>query len=166
MERYIVMSKLRKHIFPDQWVKCIQPSFPGLHSLLLSMMSNNPSDRPTSQVVAERIQSILGGLTASSLDQKHQYEGATLLRVEARPREDVLRHTIQLLKEAAAPADVDIKQYGLKGGTNEAIMEFAIGLSGKGDSDNASSSVDILVTRMSCCPEIILIRQVSATKYN
>eukprot|EP00980_Cylindrotheca_fusiformis_P020087 scaffold7161_cov133-Cylindrotheca_fusiformis.AAC.10 len=165
MERYIVMSKLRKHIFPDQWVASIKPTFPGLHSLLLSMISHNPADRPTAQVVAERIQSILSGLTVSSLDQKHQYEGATLLRIEAKPREDVLRHTIQLLKEAAEPASVDIIQYGLRGGTNEAIMEFAIGLSGK-DTDSASSLVDILLARMSDCPEIVLIRQVSATKYN
>lgn len=158
------MSKLRKHIFPDEWVLNIKPAFPGLHTLLLSMISNCPSDRPTAHIVAERIESILGGLTVSSLDQKHQYEGATLLRIEARPREDVLRHTIQLLKEAAEPADVDIIQYGLRGGTNEAIMEFAIGLSGK-DSSNGSSLVDVLLARMTCCPEIILIRQVSATKY-
>jgi hypothetical protein len=161
------MNNLRNHIFPDQWLATIKPVFPSLHTLLLSMLSKNPADRPTAHVVAEGIQSILERLTISSLDPKHQHEeGAILLRVEAKPRDDVLRHTIQLLKDAAVPAHVDIKQYGLKGGTNEAIMEFAIGLSCQEKGKDVSSLVESVVTRMSECPEILLIRQVSATKYD
>lgn len=165
MERYIVMNKLRNQCFPDQWNAFMKPAFPGLHSLLVSMISSNPRDRPTARVVVERIQSILSGLTISSLDKKHQHEGAILLRIEAQPREDVLRHTIELLKESARPTGVDVLQYGLRGGTNEAVMEFAISLVG-GTSEDTSSMVKILVNRMQEYPEILLIRQVSATKYN
>jgi len=165
MERYIVMNKLRNQCFPDQWSTCMKPAFPGLHKLLVSMISNNPRDRPTAHVVVERIQSILSGLTISSLDKKHQHEGAILLRIEAQPREDVLRHTIELLQESARPTDVDVLQYGLRGGTNEAVMEFAISLGG-GTTQDTSSMVEILVNRMKEYPEILLIRQVSATKYN
>lgn len=165
MERYIVMNKLRNQCFPDQWNNSMKPAFPGLHSLLVSMISSNPRDRPTARVVVERIQSILSGLTISSLDKKHQHEGAILLRVEAQPREDVLRHTIELLKESAKPTDVDVLQYGLRGGTNEAVMEFAIRLVG-GNSQDTSSMVKVLVNRMKEYREILLIRQVSATKYN
>ncbi|KAL3927285.1 MAG: hypothetical protein SGBAC_013147, partial [Bacillariaceae sp.] len=165
MERYIVMNKLRNHCFPDQWNICMKPLFPGLHSLLVSMISNIPRDRPSAHIVVERIQSILSGLTISSLDKRHQHEGAILLRIEAQPREDVLRHTIELLKESARPTDVDVLQYGLRGGTNEAVMEFAISLGG-GIAEETSSMVEILVNRMKEFPEILLIRQVSATKYN
>ena len=156
------MNKLRNHCFPDQWNTTMKPAFPGLHSLLVSMISSNPRDRPTARVVVERIQSILSGLTISSLDKKHQHEGAILLRIEAQPREDVLRHTIELLKESARPTEVDVLQYGLRGGTNEAVMEFAINLVGSTSQD----MVNTVVNRMKEYPKILLIRQVSATKYN
>ena len=164
MERYIVMNKLRNHIFPDHWLAKVKPAFPSLHTLLLSMLSNSPSERPTAHVVAQSIEAILEKMTISSLDQKHQREGSILLRVEAKPRDDVLRHTIELLKEAAAPTHIDILQYGLRGGTTEAIMEFALGLDKKEDEVVSDVSSDTLVSklvhRMSECSEIILIRQI------
>jgi hypothetical protein len=171
MERMIELSKLRNHVIPDQWLTSVKPAFPILHTVLLSMISNNPADRPTADTVARSIQSILEGFTITSLD-KHHHEGSILLRVEAKPREDVLRHTIQLVMEAASPEDIEILQYGLRGGTNKAIMEFAIAASSPTATNTAAVGADhfsslgnLLVTRMSKCPDVLLIRQVSATKY-
>jgi hypothetical protein len=125
MERNIVLSNLRKHIFPDSWVERTIPEFPTLHDLLLSMISNNPESRPTAEEVVHRIETILEAYTVSSLDKKH-HDGSILLRVETLPREDVLRHTMELVKEAALPEKIQIVQYGLRGGENKQIMEFAV----------------------------------------
>jgi hypothetical protein len=162
MERHIVLSKLRNHIFPDVWLSHVEPAFPILHTLLLSMISMSPSERPTAETVVRIIQSILEGFTISSLDAKHHHEDSILLRVEAKPREDVLRHTMELVKQAADPDDIEILQYGLRGGTNKAIMEFAITSASSGDRTSLGIT---LVSRMGECPEILLIRQVSAAKY-
>ena len=159
MERNIVLSKLRNHIFPDQWHTDVQEAFPSLHPLLLSMISSSPSDRPTADTVVRRIRSILDGFTITSLD-KHLHESSILLRVEAKPREGVLRHTIELLKQAASPEAIEIKEYGLRGGTNKAIMEFAIAAP-----EDDCSLGNLLVSRMSVCPDVHVIRQISATKY-
>lgn len=179
MERNIVLSNLRNHIFPDHWMKSVVPEFPTLHSLLLSMISNQPGSRPTAASVVQTIQSILDGFTISSLD-KHHYKDCILLRVETRPREDVLRHTMQLVVDAALPNKVEIVQYGLRGGTNKAIMEFAIrhdfgvvsSENGGGETHDRPSGGclppqlgNLLVNRLSDDPEVILIRQVSATAY-
>lgn len=161
MERTIVLSKLRNHIFPEQWMDSVEPAFPTLHSLLQSMISNSPADRPTAIIVVRSIQTILEGFTISSID-KHHHEGAILLRVEAKPREDVLRHTMNLVKEAACPECIDIAQYGLRGGTNKAVMEFAVSSSTCQDQAVLGNT---LVHRLSKCDEILLIRQVSGTKY-
>lgn len=161
MERTIVLSKLRNHIFPEQWMENVERAFPTLHSLLQSMISNSPADRPTAVVVVRSIQTILEGFTISSID-KHHHENAILLRVEAKPREDVLRHTINLVKEAASPDCIEIVQYGLRGGTNKAVMEFAVSSSTCKDQ---SSLGNTLVNRLGRCDEVLLIRQVSGTKY-
>jgi hypothetical protein len=166
MERNIVLTKLRNHIFPDQWLTNVEPAFPNLHSLLVSMISNSPADRPTTDTVARSIRSILEGFTITSLDKhQHQHERSILLRVEAKPRDDVLRHTIQLVKEAAFPELVEIAQYGLRGGTTKAIMEFAIAAPPACSDDDRASLGNLLVTRLSEYPDVLLIRQVSATKY-
>ena len=104
---------------------------------------------------------VFGYFTISSID-KHHHEGAILLRVEARPREDVLRHTINLVKEAAHPECIEIAQYGLRGGTNKAVMEFAVSSSTCQDKVILGNT---LVNRLGQCDEILLIRQVSGTKY-
>ena len=184
MERNIVLSKLRNHIFPDLWKSTVQPAFPNLHALLVSMLSTTPNDRPTAETVARSIQSILEGFTISSLDKHQQQQGSILLRVEAKPREDVLPNTMQLIREAVAlqHGRVDIAQYGLRGGTNDkAVMEFALDValldSGSDDesssTDNGSYSPEEaaillgngIVSQMSLLDDILLVRQVSATKY-
>lgn len=161
MERTIVLSKLRHHVFPQEWMESVKPAFPTLHSLLESMLSNRPADRPSATIVARNIQGILEGFTISSID-KHHHENAILLRVEAKPREDVLRHTMNLVKEAALPDSIDIVQYGLRGGTTKAVMEFAIS---SVDCQDRVALGALLVTKLSDCDEVLLIRQVSGTKY-
>jgi hypothetical protein len=90
------------------------------------MISNDPGSRPTAEEVVDQVQSILEAFTVSSLDKKHHDGAAILLRIETLPREDVLRHTMELVKEAALPEKIQIVQYGLRGGENKQIMEFAV----------------------------------------
>jgi serine/threonine protein kinase len=175
MERNIVLSNVRKNIFPEKWEETLGVEFPTLHSLLLSMISNKPEDRPTAHTVVQNIQSILEGFTITSLD-KHDHEGAILLRVETMPREDVLRYTMDLIREAALPFTIDIAQYGLRGGSNKgqmkSIMEFAI-VPKAGATEEEGSSNDYcptrlgnsLVNKLNENPDVLLVRQVSATKY-
>ena len=162
MERTIVLSKLRNHVYPQAWNESVKSAFPTLHNLLESMLSSRPADRPSATIVARNIQEILEGFTISSID-KHHHEGAILLRVEAKPREDVLRHTMNLVKEAAFPDMVDIVQYGLRGGTTKAVMEFAIT---SVDCKDRVALGNVLVTKLGDCDEVLLIRQVSGTKYS
>jgi hypothetical protein len=170
MERTIVLSDLRKHRFPDQWNKTVKAEFPGLHALLLSMLSFQPEDRPTADAIVQGIRSILEGFTISSLD-KHDHEGAILLRVETKPREDVLRYTMDLVREAASPVAIDIVQYGLRGGSNQgqmkAIMEFAIVPHiQEGNTEGAASGLGAsLVSTLNENSEVLVARQVSAAKY-
>jgi hypothetical protein len=125
------------------------------------MISNSPADRPTAVIVVRSIQSILEGFTISSID-KHHHDTAILLRVETKPRDDVLRHTMNLVKEAASPDCIEIMQYGLRGGTNKAVMEFAITSSTCEDQTTLGNT---LVSRLGKYDEVLLIRQVSGTKY-
>ena len=173
MERNIVLSKLRNHDFPGQWEDTVAVDFPTLHSLLLSMISNKPADRPTAHAVVERIQSILEGFTISSLD-KHDYEGSILLRVEIMFEQDGLQKTMDLLKKKALPNLIDIVQYGLRSstvnGAMKSIMEFAIVLRPEQPEDAPGCSpADVgakLVSTLSAHEGVLLIRQVSATKYS
>jgi len=126
------------------------------------MISNSAGERPNAETVVNRIQSILEEFTITSLDKAQHLEGSTLLRVETKPRQDVLRHTIEILKDAAQPDTVEIIQYGLRGGTNKAIMEFAVVCSSSED----ASFGDRLVERMRGDPEVLLIREVSASQYS
>jgi hypothetical protein len=172
MERNIVLSKLRNHTFPDQWNETVAVDFPKLHSLLLSMISNKAGDRPTAEAVVQRIQSILEGFTISSLD-KHYYEGSILLRVEIMFRENGLHQTMDLLRQAALPNLIDIVQYGLRSSTikggMKSIMEFAIVQRPEQPENAPEYSIarvgELLVNTLRENPQVLLIRQVSATKY-
>ncbi|OEU13907.1 kinase-like protein [Fragilariopsis cylindrus CCMP1102] len=173
MERNIVLTKLRNHILPDQWMESVAVDFPKLHTLLLSMISNKPEDRPDAAAVVRTVQSILEGFTISSLDRR-DYEGSILLRVETLFRENGLHQTMDLLRQAALPVLIDIVQYGLRSGTNQgemkSIMEFAIVPRPQQEEKDAtkcspSSIGELLVKTLSDNPQVLLIRQVSATKY-
>jgi serine/threonine protein kinase len=170
MERTIVLNELRQYRFPELWNKSVKAEFPGLHALLLSMLSNQPEERPTADAIVQGIRSILEGFTISSLD-KHDHEGAILLRVETKPREDVLRYTMDLIREAALPVAIDIVQYGLRGGSKQgqmkSIMEFAIVPHLKEENaENAALDLGAsLVSTLNENTEVLVARQVSATKY-
>jgi hypothetical protein len=173
MERNIVLTKLRNHILPDQWMESVAVDFPKLHTLLFSMISNKPEDRPDAAAVVRTVQSILEGFTISSLDRR-DYEGSILLRVETLFRENGLHQTMDLLRQAALPVLIDIVQYGLRSGTNQgqmkSIMEFAIvprpQQEEKDPSKCSPSSIgELLVKTLSDNQQVLLIRQVSATKY-
>ncbi|KAG7371225.1 WD40 repeat-containing protein [Nitzschia inconspicua] len=169
MERTIVLSELRNHHFPEQWTKSVQSEFPSLHTLLLSMISNKPEDRPCADEIVQGIRSILEGFTISSLD-KHDHDGAILLRVETEPREDVLRYTMDLVREAALPVSIDIVQYGLRGGSNrgqmKSIMEFAIVPHLEDDNGDTTTELgSTLVSALNQKEEVLVARQVSASKY-
>ena len=167
MERNVVFSNLRKHILPDQWVKTVAVDFPKVHSLLLSMISNKPEDRPTAPAVVQLIQSILEGFTISSLD-KRDYEGSILLRVEIMFRENGLHQTMDLLRQAALPNLIDIVQYGLRSSTNKgqmkSIMEFAIVPRPQQPKNAPQCSItclgELLVKTLSENPEVLLIRHI------
>ena len=173
MERNIVLSKLRNHILPDQWDSTVAVDFPTLQSLLLSMISNNPGDRPSAQDVVQQIQSILEGFTISSLD-KRDSEGSILLRVEIMFRENGMHQTMDLLREAALPNIIEIVQYGLRSSTingeMKSIMEFEVVLQSEQPKDAPERSPALLgeslVSTLSKNPEVLLIRQVSAAKYS
>mmetsp|Transcript_6467 Transcript_6467/g.15992 ORF Transcript_6467/g.15992 Transcript_6467/m.15992 type:complete len:1564 (-) Transcript_6467:79-4770(-) len=169
MERNIVLSKLRNHIVPDQWNETVAVDFPKLHSLLLSMISNTPGDRPTAQAVVETIQSILEEFTISSLD-KRDYEGSILLRVEIMFRENGLHQMMDLLRQTALPNLIDIVQYGLRSSTingeMKSIMEFAIVPRPEQPKDAPECSParvgELLVNTLSQNPQVLLIRQITA----
>ena len=169
MERNIVLSKLRNHIVPDQWNETVAVDFPKLHSLLLSMISNTPGDRPTAQAVVKTIQSILEEFTISSLD-KGDYDGSILLRVEIMFRENGLHQMMDLLRQTALPNLIDIAQYGLRSSTingeMKSIMEFAVVPRPEQPEDAPEYSPtrvgELLVNTLSQNPQVLLIRRVSA----
>lgn len=67
MERFEVFRDLRQRSFPDQWNKTVAATFPPLNELLLEMLSPNPEDRPTSDAVVDRIDTLLGEYTCDLL---------------------------------------------------------------------------------------------------
>jgi hypothetical protein len=168
MERNIVLSNLRKHIFPELWMNTVCAEFPDLHNLLTSMISNEPKDRPTAQTIVKALHSILDGFTISSLDH-HSHEGAILLRVETHPRDDVLQYTMELVIKSAQPVLVDIVQYGLRGVSNngemKSIMEFAV-MPRESDKETHCMSTlgNALVSKLSEDKGIIVARQVLGSK--
>ena len=159
-------------MLPDQWMETVAVDFPKLNSLLLSMISNKPEDRPSAEAVVQRIQSILEGFTISSLD-KRDYEGSILLRVETLFRENGLHQTMDLLRQAALPTSINIVQYGLRSGSNKgqmkSIMEFAIVPQPQQEEDAPECCParigERMVKALSDNPQVLLIRQISATKY-
>lgn len=78
---------------------------------------------------------------------------------------------MDILKSSAEPYRIDIRQYGLRGGTNKAIMEFAIAIA-KDDDEHDHEQEDLprvlgprMVAKAMESDDVLLIRQVSGTKY-
>lgn len=132
MERYKEFGGIRKGQYPAYWVTHVQTSFPSLHDLLVEMISDTPSDRPTAEAVSDHVDSLLREYTVQSLDKSWGEKGALLLRVEAEEKEGILAHTMKLIKDASPHSK--ILQYGLRGQeaktgqASKAIMEFALEL--------------------------------------
>ena len=183
MERNICLSRLRDQTFPIDWEDTIGKTFPTMRSLIVGMLSNSPSARPTAESVARHIQSVLGEFTILSLDTDH-YNGndpdVVLLRVEAEHRDDALPHTMQLIREESAATHgypVEIVQYGLRSnGSNNndnnepvtAIMEFALKFHHTNGASQTSGlpppSAAQLVHNLRLHPEIFKARQVAGRR--
>ncbi len=123
MERCKEFTGIRQRCFPAYWAH-VQTSFPTLHELLIQMITETASERPSADVVSDRIDSLLREYSAQSLDKSWGEKGALLLRVEAEETEGVLAHSMKLIKDASPCAKV--LQYGLRGQSSKAIMEFAL----------------------------------------
>uniref|UniRef100_A0A7S2LBQ7 non-specific serine/threonine protein kinase n=1 Tax=Leptocylindrus danicus TaxID=163516 RepID=A0A7S2LBQ7_9STRA len=140
MERAVTLKKLHNSEFPDAWQSTVAASFPTLHSLLTSMLSVQPSKRPSAATIEDNIDKILGGYTVFSLDRGGANEkGSIYLRVEADEVEGILRETTELIN-ATSPF-VMIQQYSLKGQSRKAIMEFALSLPPGGEGVELLSDV-------------------------
>lgn len=163
MERHIVFNKLRGLEFPDQWHRDVASLFPALHSLVVAMLSPRPKERPTADAVVQQIQSLLGEITILSLDRSKQADGSILLRVEAAPTEGVLQRTMKLIQEAAP--EVEIVEYGLRGGNQTSIMEFALMFPAAETTDqhrDMSSFVNRIMSRIESNEDTRFVRQVSS----
>ena len=124
MERYERFSDIRKGTFPPYWIKSVKNSFPVMHDLLVRMISDSSSKRPSAAAVFDEIDALLSEYSVQSLDKAWGEKGAILLRVEAEDHPGVLSDAMRLIKEAAPSAK--ILQYGLRGQASKAIMEFAL----------------------------------------
>lgn len=146
MERSICLSRLRDGVFPQDWEAV--PGRSEMNALISSMVSEQPSDRPTAAVVAKQVASILGEYTIVSLQDYSNAadDNIVLLRVEA--KEDSLRETMSWIRDEA-----DIVEYGLRvQGNNSSIMEFAL--------QNVPGD---FVHRLRRRPDIQKVRQVSTS---
>jgi serine/threonine protein kinase len=124
MERYERFSDIRKGTFPPYWINSVKKSFPAMHDLLIRMISDSASERPSAAAVFYEIDSLLSEYSVQSLDKSWGKKGAILLRVEADDNPGILSDAMRLIKEAAPSAK--ILQYGLRGQASKAIMEFAL----------------------------------------
>lgn len=154
MERHIVFSNLRKNQFPESWMNGVAKNFPSVHLMLEAMLSTVPHVRPSANDVAHRIENLLGEFTLLSIDKTFSDRSSLLLRVEADSSDGVLHRTIKLIKDCAP--DVKIEQYGLRGGENETIIEFAL-------SNTETSGLDNILAAMTSSSEIKRVREVSRT---
>eukprot|EP00547_Thalassionema_nitzschioides_P006575 CAMPEP_0194209498 /NCGR_PEP_ID=MMETSP0156-20130528/7604_1 /TAXON_ID=33649 /ORGANISM="Thalassionema nitzschioides, Strain L26-B" /LENGTH=999 /DNA_ID=CAMNT_0038936685 /DNA_START=373 /DNA_END=3372 /DNA_ORIENTATION=- len=154
MERHIVFSKLRKNQFPESWMNGVAKNFPSVHLMLEAMISSVPHVRPSANDVAHRIENLLGEFTLLSIDKTFSDRSSLLLRVEADSSDGVLHRTMKLIKDCAP--NIKIEQYGLRGGENEIIIEFAL-------SNTETSGLDNILAVMTSSSEIKRVREVSRT---
>ena len=159
MERNICLTRLRNSQFPDDFNKIVGHTFPSIPPLLLSMLSERPSERPSAAAIVSHLKSVLSEYTILSLDEsQHQGPDMLLLRIEAEHCADALTLTIDAIQAAAETLlePVEIVQYGLRssgdGDRPAAIIELAI----KFKDGNGS----ILVSELQEHPSIYSARQV------
>ncbi len=125
MERCQRFGDIRKLKFPPYWINSVQNAFPKMHELLVCMLSESASERPSANEVFDEIDSLLSEYSVQSLDKAWgMKEGVILLRVEADDHPDILSQCNAIIKDAAPSAK--ILQYGLRGQASKAIIEFAL----------------------------------------
>eukprot|EP00577_Skeletonema_sp_RCC1716_P003726 CAMPEP_0113376890 /NCGR_PEP_ID=MMETSP0013_2-20120614/2867_1 /TAXON_ID=2843 ORGANISM="Skeletonema costatum, Strain 1716" /NCGR_SAMPLE_ID=MMETSP0013_2 /ASSEMBLY_ACC=CAM_ASM_000158 /LENGTH=1455 /DNA_ID=CAMNT_0000258995 /DNA_START=108 /DNA_END=4475 /DNA_ORIENTATION=+ /assembly_acc=CAM_ASM_000158 len=125
MERCERFGDIRKRKFPAYWISSVKNSFPKMHELLVCMLSESASERPSADEVFDQIDSLLSEYSVQSLDKAWgKKEGVILLRVEADDHPDILSRCNSIIKDAAPSAK--ILQYGLRGQASKAIIEFAL----------------------------------------
>lgn len=125
MERCQRFGDIRKQKFPPHWINSVQNTFPKMHELLVCMLSETASERPSANEVFDSIDSLLSEYSVQSLDKAWgKKDGAILLRVEADDHPDILSQCNAIIKDAAPSAT--ILQYGLRGQASKAIIEFAL----------------------------------------
>ena len=131
----------------------------ALDNLIKECVSHTPASRPTSHEVWERAEGVLGKISVLSLDRsKSRGDGAVLLRVEGKDGAGLLGQTVEMIKSAAPEAK--ILQYGLRGGGDTAVMEFALGcpeMQGGGEGDSLARILEAL----NGSEVISVVRQVS-----
>jgi len=154
MERHIVFANLRKNQFPESWMNGVAQNFPSVHLMLEAMISTAPHVRPSANDVAHKIENLLGEFTLLSIDKTFSDRSSLLLRVEADSSDGVLHRTMKLIKDCAP--GVKIEQYGLRGGENKTIIEFAL-------SNTETSRLENILGAMKSCSEIKRVREVSRT---
>ena len=165
MERTIVFSGIRKRQFPKKWHSTVEKLYPQVHTLLVSMLSHIPVERPTAIEVVTTIEVVLSEYTVYSLAKS---EGSIFVRVEAKNNEGILDRTMELIKNATSR--IEILQFSLRGQGSKAIMEFEFeSLPPKVlendellDSDTEANPNDDLLSivfkTLEACPEINLYR--------
>ena len=153
MERCERFGDIRKQKFPAYWISSVKKTFPKMHELLVCMLSESASERPSANEVFDEVDSLLGEYSVQSLDKAWgKKEGVILLRVEADDHPDVLSRCNAIIKDAAPSAI--ILQYGLRGQASKAIIEFAL---------EAPKDEDVAEKIKSAFGENMSVRQIFAT---
>ena len=170
MERFKAFEGIRKSVpeFPKSWYNTVAKQFPVIHSLIQTMISHNPKDRPSAVQVSNQIESLLSEYTVLLLDRTgaKRQEGSIFLRVEATDSEGILARTIQTIK--ATSLDVSIAQYSLQGHENKAIMEFALILKSSltQSEDIATGNLQKIIQTLENSEEVKLVRQLNNENHN
>jgi serine/threonine protein kinase len=169
MERCAVFDGIRQKVpvFPDAWHSSMARKLPTLHSLLVSMLSHDPKQRPTASEVASCVEALLSEYTVQSLGGSFQSsEGVRILRVEAEDKnQSVLERTIQIIQDASPK--VHIHEYGLRSKGSKTIMEFAITLLSdyNGDPNDAKNvineAVEDILCKLKSVDEIKVVRLIN-----
>jgi hypothetical protein len=166
MERFKAFEGLRKSTpqFPSLWYHTVAKQFPVIHTLIQTMISHNPKDRPTADQVSTQMESLLSEYTVLLLDRNgaKRQEGSIFLRVEASDSDGVLARMIQTIKESP---DVTIAQYSLQGLEDKAVMEFALILKSPPTQTrgNMGGILEVIVKRLEECCEVKLVRKLNQT---
>lgn len=154
MERFKAFEGIRKGLFPAEWHTRVANEFPDVHSLLVSMISTNPSDRPSASQVVSRIEALVNEHTVSSLDTTSKSDESVFIRVEATCSEGVLARTMSIINETEL---VNIVQYSLRVNENKAIMEFALIIL---DCSTFEASLEFVFDSLRKNDEITVVRRI------